>query len=134
MSSVRYIINTAPIEHINGKIAQVSNIVTNSPDGTDLYRQGYWYGFRRNGSKRSRFGIRQMRRSLVANPYTQAEDENRILFTMSLNVVYANKQIAPNWTLCVEEWRKQRVYLTQIGYAVHVVRGNNGEWPQRWTP
>lgn len=134
MPSRRYITNIAPIEHINGRMAQVSNIVSNSPDGTDLYLDGYWYGFRRNGSLRNRFGIRHYRRNLVSNPYTAAEDENRTLFTISLNVVYANKAIPANWALCVAEWAEQREYSTQIGYAVHVVRALNGEWPSRWVP
>ena len=134
MPSVRYITNIAPVAHINGKMAPVSVIVTNSPDGHDLKTDGYWYGFRRNSSSRNRYGIRTIRRNLVTNPYTAQEDENRTLFTLSLNVVYANKDIPANWALCVNEWQRQRDYSTVIGYAVHVVRGNQGEWPERWTP
>ena len=134
MPSVRYITNIAPVEHINGKMAPVSVIVSNSPDGHDLKVEGYWYGFRRNGSRRNRYGIRTIRRNLVTNPYTAQEEENRTLFTVSLNTVYANKDIPANWALCVNDWQQQREYSTVIGFAVHVVRANQGIWPDRWTP
>lgn len=133
MPSVRYITNVLPVSHINGKMAPVKNIVTNSPDGQQLKVEGYWYGFRRRGNSANRFGIRTIRRNLITNPYTAAEDENRTLFTMSLQVVHESLQIPYRRQLCMDDFLLQERYTTLIGYAVAVTRANNGEWPERWS-
>ena len=134
MPSVRYITTISPISHINGKMAPVAVVVSNSPDGTNLQLPGYWYGFKRRGSNRNRFGIRTIRRNLVTNPYTAAEEENRTLFTMSLQVVNAALSDPAKKQLCMEDFEQQHQYTTLIGYAVAMTRNNNGQWPEEWNP
>ena len=124
----------SPVESINGKMAPVSVKVTNSPDGQHLEVPGFWYGYKRPGIRVNRFGIRTIRRNLVTHPYTSAEDENRTLFTISLQVVYAALEDNAKRQLCNTEFLEQNRYTTLIGFAVANTRANGGQWPSRWTP
>ena len=134
MSSRRYYTNILPIEHINGKMAPIAVKCPNTDDPDAIKVNGFWYGYRRREAPTiSRYGIRTICRNLNTHPYTTAESENRILFTASLNTVYANKRIAANWELCMRDFRRQILYATPLGYAIAAVRANNGEWLDEWT-
>lgn len=130
----RYYIAVLPVEHINGKMAPVKVRCPNTEDPEHTEVRGFWYGYRRRSSPTiSRYGIRTMCRDLTAKPYTPAEDENRTLFTASLNAVYLHRQIAADWELMMSDYMQQTNYATPIGYAVATTRNNSGQWPDDWT-
>ena len=130
MSSRRYYIATAPVSHINGKLAPVRVKCPNTTsEETEV--DGFWYGYKRHDV--SRYGIRTRCRNLNSKPYTAAEDENRTLFRMSLNAVYANRGILHNWELMLADFATQTAYKTPIGFAVAMTRENGGEWRGDWT-
>lgn len=134
MPSRRYYIAIAPIAHINGKMAPQRVKCPNSDDPEHLESSGFWYGYkRRTAPDVSRFGVRTLGRDLTRHPYTAAEDENRILFTASLNAVYAHKRVAADWSLMLADFNRQDRYATPIGYAVAACRSNGGQWLTEWS-
>ena len=122
-----------PVEHLNGKLAPVDTVVHNTSDPSELVQEGFWYGYKIKGRQTSRFGIRKNARNLNNNPYTPAEDENRILFAASLQAVYAHKQNVQDWALMLVDFDKQQRYISPIGFAVAACRENQGVWPDRWS-
>lgn len=133
MPSRRYYIATAPIDHINGKMAPVATKCSNSDDPDHEPAVSFWYGYRHARRQDiSRYGIRSVRRDLNKHPYTPREDENRTLFTSSLFAVYDHKTIAADWGLMLQDFRLQRRYISPIGYAVAACRANGGEWLPEW--
>ena len=135
MPSRRYFIALAPVAHINGKMAPVAVKCSNTEDPEHIVAKGFWYGYKRQASPDvSRYGIRTMRRDLEQHPYTPAEDENRTLFTASLHAVYTHKLLPADWSLMMDDFRRQDRYTTPIGFAVAACRYNGGEWLEDWTP
>lgn len=134
MPSRRFYIATAPIGHINGKMAPVATICSNSDDPEHEPAVSFWYGYRHRATPNvSRFGIRSVRRDLATHPYTAAEDENRTLFRASLQAVYEHKKITTDWGKMLADFSAQDKYTTPIGYAVAACRANGGEWLDDWT-
>lgn len=133
MSSRRYYIAIAPIDHINGKMAPQRVKCPNTEDPEHTIVSGFWYGYRRAGRQESRFAIRTQCRDLNTKPYTAAEDENRILFTLSLHAVFEHREIADDWSLMLHDFHNQTRYTTPIGFAVATCRGNLGAWPPFWS-
>lgn len=134
MPAKRYYIATLPVQHINGKMAPVKVKVSNIAAGEPAPDVSFWYGYRRKSSPMvSRYGIRAEHRMLENNPYTTAEQENRDLFTASLNAVYLHKANRGEWALCLEDYRQQLEYRTPLGFAIAMVRANSGEWLDAWT-
>lgn len=132
MPSRRYFIALAPVAHINGKMAPNWQRCPNTED-PDIKNQGFWYGYKRAADPdTSRFGVRVLSRNLIDHPYTPAEDENRTLFTSSLFAVYDHKEIAADWALMLQDFKRQDRYGTPIGFAVAACRANGGEWLQEW--
>lgn len=132
MPAKRWFISVLPVAHVNGKMAPVAVKCPNTTDD-EHKNEGFYYGYvHRANPQVSRFGIRTISRNLNTHPYTESEDENRILFTASLYAVYENKAIARNWLLCTQDFRKQSAYATQLGYAIATCRANGGVWPDRW--
>ena len=133
MPSRRYYITTAPVAHINGKMAPVEIRCSNSYDPESETPVSFWYGYRRNiAPNTSRFAIRSNRRNLTSNPYTDDEQDNRDLFTNSLNAVYTNMRIGTRKMLCVLDFNRQSKYTSLYGYAIAETRANGGVWPARW--
>lgn len=133
MSARRYYLGTLPFEHINGKIAPVAVRCANTYDPDAEPKVSFFYGYRHKATpKVSRYGIRSVRRDLNAKPYTAAEDENRTIFTASLQSVHTHKKIAADWALMLADFDKQSNYATPIGYAVASCRANGGEWLPEW--
>lgn len=134
MPSRRYYIALAPVDHINGKMAPVRVKCPNTTDSEAVEVSGFWYGYRHhNRPDISRYGIRTMCRDLNTKPYTTAEDENRSLFTASLQAVNTHHSIAADWSLMLADFDKQRRYISPIGYAVAACRSNGGQWLPEWT-
>ena len=123
----------APVAHINGKMAPC---YVKCPNTTNPEEEnpGFWYGFRRRTSPVSRFGVRYKGRDLNTHPVTTSEDENRTLFTLALQAVNLHREIAADWELMLEDFRRQMHYRTPNGFAVAKCRENGGQWPERWTP
>lgn len=133
MPSRRYYIATLPVDHINGKMAPVRVKCSNVAAGDTPPETSFWYGYRLQISPNvSRYGIRTEHRMLEDKPYTAAEEENRTLFTMSLQAVNLHRQIASDWQLCQQSFEQQEQYKTISGYAVATCRANQGEWPPYW--
>lgn len=129
MSSRRYYIATAPVSHINGKLAPVRVKCKNTyEEEKDV--EGFWYGYKRHNI--NRYGIRQRCRDLNEHPYTAQEDENRTLFRLSLLAVYSNKRIDKNWSLMLQDFEMQKDYKTPLGFAIAMTRENGGEWRSDW--
>lgn len=134
MPARRYYIATLPVQHINGKMSPVAVKCSNSADPSQEPEVSYWYGYRHKASPNvSRYGIRSQRRDLSTKPYTAQEDENRTLFTSSLQAVNEHYQIAGDWELCERDFLQQFDYATPRGYAVARCRANGGIWPEEWT-
>ncbi len=134
MPARRFFICYLPVQHINGKMAPVAYKVGNVPEGVQPNTNSFWYGYRRQSSPNvSRYGIRSQHRLLEEHPYTVAEEENRTLFTMSLEAVNLHRQIAADWQLCLDDFQTQKIYTTPTGYAVATCRANGGIWPANWT-
>lgn len=134
MSAKRYYIAMIPVSHINGKMAPVAEKCPNTEDPESQDNRGFWYGYRHRATPTiSRYGIRKVSRNLIAHPYTTQEQENRDLFTASLNAVNTNLQDTMRRTLCERDFLLQHDYATLRGYAIATTRANNGEWPQEWT-
>ena len=133
MPSRRYYIAIAPISHINGKMAPNRVKCPNTDDPEHTHASGFWYGYKRAARPDvSRFAVRTACRDLTTHPYTDAEDENRTLFTSSLFAVYDHKTEPGDWALMLADFLSQDRYKTPIGYAVAAVRANGGEWPLEW--
>lgn len=134
MPAKRYFISYLPVQHINGKMAPVKVKCANVPAGETPPDTSYWYGYRHKSTPTvSRYGIRSQHRLLEEKPYTASEEENRTLFTMSLQAVNTHRQIAADWQLCRQSFLQQHDYTTQIGFAVAICRQNSGIWPDTWT-
>lgn len=134
MPSRRYYIATLPVDHINGKMAPVRVKCSNVAAGDTPPETSFWYGYRLQSSPDiSRYGIRTEHRMLEDKPYTAAEEENRTLFTMSLQAVNLHRQIAGDWEQCNNSYQGQNQYKTLNGYAVAMTRQNQGIWPEEWT-
>ena len=133
MPSRRYYIATAPIDHINGKMAPQWQKCPNTTDPEQIEVDGFWYGYRLPFRPEiSRYAIRKLCRDLNDHPYTAAEEENRILFTSSLHAVYEHKRIQADWDLMMQDFKRQDQYKTPIGYSVAACRSNGGEWLENW--
>lgn len=130
MPSRRYYIATAPVAHINGKMAPQWQKCPNTDDSEHVVVDGFWYGYKRN--QVSRFGVRQRCRDLNTRPYTPAEFENRTLFTSSLLAVYKHKTAPADWALMLIDFDRQDRYTSPIGFAVSVCRMRGGDWPPEW--
>lgn len=134
MPAKRFFIAYMPVEHINGKMAPVAYKVSNVPEGMQPDANSYWFGYRHKASPNvSRYGIRTKHRLLEEKPYTIAEDENRTLFTMALQAVNEHREVAADWSLCLQAFENQKQYATLNGFAVATCRHNQGQWPQEWT-
>lgn len=134
MPARRYYIATLPVQHINGKMAPVRVKCSNVAAGDTPPETSFWYGYRLQSSPDiSRYGIRTEHRMLEDKPYTAAEEENRTLFTMSLQAVNLHRQIAGDWEQCKNSYQGQKDYKTLNGYAVAMTRQNQGIWPEEWT-
>lgn len=131
MATRRYYIATLPVEHINGKMDQVSNVVHNTPNPPAVPVDGFWYGYRPYWSSRSFFGIRRNPRNLSTNPYTQDELEQRTLFTDSIAAVNAAWSDLTKRDKCLQEFYTSN-FSTPRGFAVHETYLNQGVWPSRW--
>lgn len=131
MPSHRYFICILPVEHINGKIAPLA---TKCPDWDGEHTNpGYMYGYRLRRSNVNRYGIRTQSRNLQANPYTPGEIDNRSTFTAALLAVNEHQQIAADWERMLQDFDRQRDYMTPRGYAVACCRANGGEWLPEWS-
>lgn len=134
MPSRRFYIATAPVSHINGKMAPQSVKCSNSYDPDSEPEVSFWYGYRYYASPSvSRYGIRTQRRDLSVKPYTALEDENRTLFRASLLTVYEHKRNPADWRLMFRDFEQQKRYHTPLGYAIAETRLNQGEWRRDWT-
>lgn len=133
MATRRYYIAVLPIEHINGKLDQVSNVVHNTQNPPVEPVDGFWYGYRPYWSKRSFFGIRRNPRNLTTNPYTTQELDNRTLFTNSLQAVHAAWSDPTKRDKCTQEFYNTTTKCkTAQGFAVSETYFNGGTWPSRW--
>lgn len=134
MPTRRYYIAVLPIEHINGKMDQVSNIVHNTESPPIEPVDGFWYGYRPRWASRSYYGIRRNPRNLTTNPYTPAEIDNRTLFTISLESVHQAWTDPAKRQRCQDEFyhNHQTSCKTVQGYAVSETHRNGGVWPSRW--
>ena len=133
MPSRRYYIAIAPIEHINGKMAPVADVVHNEVNPPVDPTGGFWYGYRPRWAKRSYYGIRTKPRNLTTNPYTPDELNHRTLFTTSLQAVNAAWGDVTKRNKCLEEFSTQSQYSTPKGFATGITYFNGGTWPVRWT-
>lgn len=133
MPTRRYYIAIAPIDHINGKMAPVADVVHNEIDPPVDPTGGFWYGYRPRWSNRSYYGIRTRPRNLTTNPYTAAELDNRTLFTTSLQAVNAAWSDMTKRNKCLAEFYTQKQYSTPKGFATGITYFNGGTWPARWT-
>lgn len=132
--SRRYFIPLAPIEHINGKVENTKVKCPNTYDPESVYNSGYFYGYRRkNNPNKSCFAIRHNGRNLNSNPYTDSELVNRGIFTVTLNTVQEHLSIKGERLLCLNAFNQQRRYTTLRGFAIAMVRANNGVWLPEWT-
>lgn len=132
MPAVRFIVTALPIERINGKLANTAIKCPNSDKQEDVYKDGFFYGYTHRNSNRNFFGVRHKCRNLTRNPITPSEDENRILFTLTLNTVNAALLDPIKYGKCDADFKQQREYRTLKGYAIAMVRANGGEWLERW--
>lgn len=133
MPTRRYYIAVLPIEHINGKMDQVSNVVHNTQNPPAEPVDGFWYGYRPYWANRSYYGIRRNPRNLTTNPYTQEELDQRTLFTDSLSAVNAAWSNPIKRKKCLDEfYTDPKNYKTPRGFAVGETYNNGGTWPSRW--
>lgn len=132
--SRRYYIPVLPIGHINGKIAPQAYKAHNTDDPDKTTIDGYFYGYRhRYNPSKSCFAIRTNCRDLTKNPYTQAEQENRDLFSISLLEVQLHWQDPADRAKCIADFDRQDYYHTPRGFAVAMTRENGGQWPAEWS-
>ena len=134
MPSRRYFIATSPVAHINGKMAPLYIKCPNTDNPEAVEVAGFWYGFKRQARPSiSRYAIRKHCRFLQTKPYTPSELTNRQTFTASLEAVHLHHEIADDWALMLQDFSKQTKYPTPIGYAVAMVRDNQGIWLPCWS-
>lgn len=130
MPSKRYMILTAPVEHLNGKLSLADDVVHNELDTNNSSNGGFYYGYRKAPGI-SRFGRRERARNLANNPYTQSETANRTLFETSIkavDVAFANAELKE---LARVDFVKQEKYKYLRNFAIARTQANNGVYP--WT-
>lgn len=134
MKAKRYFITTLPVDHINGKMAQVAYKCKDIPTGGTEPDTSFWYGYRRKSSPDvSRYGIRQNHRHLETHPYTAQELEGRTTFSAAIQAVDTNLQIPTHKALCELDYTNQSEYRTLRGFATAASYHNGGAWPSQWT-
>lgn len=131
--SRRYFTTTLPVEHINGKMAPSSTRCKNTYNPDDEH-ESYYYGYKRVANSVSRYAIRTKSRDLNTKPYTTQENENKALFTSSIEQVQRYRREPQAWELCMQDFRLQHDYVTPIGFAIAMTRKNGGEWLPEWIP
>lgn len=131
--SRRYFTTTLPVEHINGKMAP-SSVKCKNTHTSDQENDGFYYGYKRLKSDTSHFAIRIKSRDLNTKPYTTQENENKALFTSSIEQVQRYRREPQAWELCMQDFRLQNAYSTPIGFAIAMTRKNGGEWLPKWIP
>ncbi len=131
MSSKRYIIHMAPIEHVNGKLARQAQRVKNA-DNSSPSADAFYYGYRVQGRSVSRFGLREIPRNLTTNPYTTSETDNKSKFASSVD---SAKQVMSSDTLRANAWIEfcmQKKYIRLYNYIISRCRDHGGEIPNEW--
>lgn len=133
MSSRRYIIYAAPIEHMNGKLEQAAyrcNMLPNS----DSNGHSYYYGYRHKKTQTSHYAYRTKCRNLHANPLTRAEEDNIALFAQSVLVVKSIYNRLPADSDAFDAFMAQTRYRSFWCFLIAATRDNGGVYPYTIPP
>ena len=135
MASRRWYIATAPVEHINGKMAPVREKCRNVQTESEAEQRGYTYGYMHKSRMGvSRFAVRTRGRVLQKNPYRTPERMNRQAFADSCESAGWIVHTPSVWNIVLAEFNAQSKYVTPYGYCVAQIRLNGGDVPERWLP
>ena len=131
MSGKRYFVTYAPVEHVNGKMSRVSQRVSNG-GGSEPSPNAFYYGYRRNISGKSCYGLREIPRNLNINPYTEPEQQNKQLFANSIAAAKIVNSTPSMAAKARNDFRHQSKYVYFFGFLVAKCRENGGVIPPSW--
>lgn len=129
MPSRRYYIAIAPVEHMNGKLSQASEIVKNNPTSDSGQGVSFYYGYRLGNRPLSRFALREKARNLSVNPYTADETANKQYFKSCTQVVDAALQDPVKRASAEESFKRQSHYVYLRNYCIAMTQKNGGVFP-----
>lgn len=125
--SVRFFETAMPISHVNGKMSRVAQKVKNAHNSNPS-ESAFYYGFRKDGTDVSRFGLREIPRNLTANPYTAAEQGNKEDFAQSVSnakLIITDPSMRAKALHLFEQSNYKRLY----NYCLARCRLNGGQIP-----
>lgn len=125
--SVRFFETTMPISHVNGKMSRVAQKVKNAHNSNPS-ASAFYYGYRKDGTEISRYGLREIPRNLTANPYTTAEQGNKEYFAQSVanaKLILTTPTMRAKALHLFEKSKYKRLY----NYCLARCRANGGEIP-----
>lgn len=123
MSSKRYLLTMAPVEAINGKMAQ-AKVKCKVQDNATSTGVQFYYGYEKF-SNVSRFALRNKSRSLAAHPYSQKEQAHMNKFKSALQSAQETMQDVDMRAQAQARWKKQTKYKTLKGFLVAEYIKNN---------
>lgn len=124
----RYLIHTAPVAHMNGKLCRSAEVCHNQPD-TDESDVSFYYGYRYSWKNVSRYALRERARNLAVKPYTDNELQDMQLFAQAVEQARAIIATRPPKVLAAfKASRYHRLY----NYAIARIVQCNGTTPPEW--
>lgn len=128
----RYIVNIAPVEHMNGKLAPASYVCHNQPD-TDISDVSFFYGYRYSSRPWiSRYALRDRARNLEEHPYTQGEEQSKQMFSECVEQARTMLQSIEWRPKIVAAFNKQRQYIRLYNYTVAMLVTYKKAIPPEW--
>lgn len=116
MSSKRYLMTMAPVEAINGKMAQAKVKCQNRVGGNTSGVQ-YYYGFQKFTNV-NRFALRNKSRDLKTDPYNSKEQAHQNKFKAAIKSAADTLADVDMRAAAEARWKKQTKYPTLRGYLI----------------
>lgn len=116
MSSKRYLMTMAPVEAINGKMAQAKVKCQNNQGGNTAGVQ-YYYGYQKYTSV-SRFALRNKSRDLKTDPYNAKEQAHQNKFKAAIKSAADTLADVDMRAAAQARFKKQTKYPTLRGFLV----------------
>lgn len=124
MSSKRYLMTMAPVEAINGKMAQ-AKVKCKVQDKATSTGVQFYYGYEKF-SNVSRFALRNKSRDLSKDPYSSKEQAHMNKFKSAIQSAIQTMQDVDLRAAAQARWKKQTKYKTLYGFLVaDYIKNNN---------
>lgn len=123
MSSKRYLLTMAPVEAINGKMAQ-AKVKCKVQDNATSTGVQFYYGYEKF-SNVSRFALRNKSRSLAAHPYSSKEQAHMNKFKSAIQSAKETLADVDLRSAAQQRFKKQTKYKTLYGFLVAEYIKNN---------